>query len=116
MQIESRKTDGLIILIPSDKSLEAANSKDFKSQIVDQINEGTLLIVLNLSKVEFMDSSGLGSLISIVKLLSNAHGKIVLCNVGDQIKKLFNLTRLNQVFQIFSNEQEAIDSLKIPTP
>lgn len=115
MEIEIRKENSTVLVKPLEKSIEAGNSRDFKNRITDLIDEGTASIVLNLSRVEFMDSSGLGSLISILKLLSTMNGKIVICEANDQVTRLFGLTRLNQVFQFFLSQEEALNSLKTLT-
>ncbi len=116
MNIETKQDNGLLFVKPLDKSIEAANSKDFRGKIIDLINQGNSIVILNLSQVEFMDSSGLGALISILKLLANSQGKIVICEAQNQITKIFTLTRLDQVFQLFSNEKEAIVFLETLTP
>ena len=115
MNIQVKQAKGVTFVKPLEKSIEAANSREFKSQIVDLINSGKTLIILNLSSVEFMDSSGLGSLISILKLLTNCNGKILVCEVGDQVARLFSLTRLDQIFHLFRKEDEAVNFLNIPS-
>lgn len=115
MDIEIKQENGSLLIKPLEKSIEAGNSRDFKSRIVDLINEGNSTIILNLSKVEFMDSSGLGTLISALKLLNSVSGKIIICEANDQVTKLFALTRLNQIFQFYPKQEEAINSLKIST-
>lgn len=112
MNMEVRKENGILCLKPQEKSLEGLNSREFKKKITDYINEGNKIIVLNISNIEFMDSSGIGTLITILKLLSAQQGKIVFCEVHEAILRIFNLTRLDLVFQIFPNEKEAISALE----
>lgn len=115
MNLEIKQEKGLLLVKPLDKSIEATNSRDFKGKIMDLINQGNKMVILNLSKVEFIDSSGLGSLISVLKSLTNSQGKIAICEAQDPVIKVFTLTRLNQVFQFFPQEQAAINSLTILT-
>lgn len=115
MDIQIKHENGILLLQPQEKSLEGANSKIFKSKIIDLIDQGNKVIVLNISKIEFMDSSGLGCLISILKLLATIQGKIVLCGAQEAVIRIFNLTRLNIVFEIFTTEKDALNSLEILT-
>lgn len=112
MQIDRTQKDQLLLVKPLEKTIESANSRDFKTKLVDMINEGHHLMILNLSQVEFMDSSGLGCLISILKLLATHQGNLALYNVQEPVKRIFTLTRLNQVFSIYSTEEEAMQFLK----
>ncbi len=112
MNLEIKHENGILFLKPLERSIEAGNSKLFKGKVRDLINEGSKIILLNLSQVEFIDSSGLGSLISIVKLIENMQGALVLCNTQDQVNKIFKLTGVDRVFQIFSDENEALTSLE----
>lgn len=107
MEIEVRKEEALIIKL-LEKSLEASNSRDFKTKLLEFINQGQRMIILNLSQVEFIDSSGLGTLISILKLLANHQGNISICEMQEPVKRTFNLTRLNQVFSVYSTEEECL--------
>lgn len=112
MNIETKQENGVLFVKPLDKSIESFNSREFKSQVADLINQGHTSILLNLSEVEFIDSSGLGSLISILKLLAHSKGNIAICKAQDQAMRIFVLTRLNRAFQLFPDEEEAIQALK----
>lgn len=112
MELEVKQKDKILTVKPLDKSIEAANSRDFKSKLIDLINQGQHSIILNLSQIEFMDSSGLGSLISILKLLASHQGNIILCETQEPVKRIFTLTRLNQVFSLYPSEEEAFKFLQ----
>lgn len=110
--MEVREKDQVLVVKTLEKNLEAVNSREFKNQLVESINQGHHAIVINLSKVEFIDSSGLGSLISILKLLTTQKGSLAFCEIQEPVKRIFTLTRLNQVFSIFPTEEEAVKNLK----
>lgn len=112
MNIEVRQENGILCVKPQEKSLEGANSRELKKKITEYINQGNKIIVLNISNIEFMDSSGIGTLITILKLLASQQGKIVLCEVREAILRIFTLTRLDLVFKVFPTEKEAINSLE----
>lgn len=108
MEVEIKQKDHYHVVKPLEKSIEAVNSRDFKSKLIDLINQGNPRIIINLSKIEFMDSSGLGCLISLLKLVSSQQGSVVLCEIQEPVKRILALTRLNQVFTIYPSEEDAI--------
>lgn len=110
MQIAVKKTNNVVIVKPLGKRIDASNSSAFKGRILDLINEGNRDIVLDLSGVDFIDSSGLGAIISSLKTLGD-EGDLVLCGIRDSVMNLFRLTRMNRVFKIFPDEKEGISAL-----
>lgn len=111
MNLETKKNQEFIFLKPLEGSIDATVSTEFKGRVMDLINQGNNFFLLNLSKVDFIDSSGLGSMISILKTLSLNNGDIVLCELNKPVLNLLTLTRMNNVFKICGTEKEGIDSL-----
>ncbi|PJD97823.1 MAG: anti-anti-sigma factor [Parachlamydia sp.] len=106
------KTEGSIVLLkPITKNLDASVSTDFKAKVMDLINQGNTCFLLDLSQVDFIDSSGLGAIISILKNLSLNNGNIVICEIKAPILNLFKLTRMDQIFKIYPHQKEAVDFL-----
>ena len=112
MQIEEKKVNDLLIVTPLEKRLDASAAAGFKGKIVDWINSGNNRIVLDLSRVDFIDSSGLGAIVSCLKTLGG-NGDLVICGIQETVMSLFKLTRMNRVFQIFPTEAEALKALSI---
>lgn len=112
MELETDRTGNLIYLRPFIKSLDANESNEFKNILVDIVNKGNNFIILNLSKVDFMDSSGLEVLISLLKMISLKGGKLALCEINKPVLNLLNLSRLDQIFNIFATEDEAVKFIK----
>lgn len=110
MQIQSKKVGNILILKPSEKRIDASVATNFKGKIIDLINAGNKRIVLNLDGVDFIDSSGLGAIVSSLKAIGN-EGDLVICGISETVMTLFRLTRMNRVFQIFSTEDEALKAL-----
>lgn len=111
MELESRSLDSGIFLKPREKRIDAANAATFKSQLLDIVGQGNLRILIDLSEVDFMDSGGLGSLISVLKSLGK-QGRIVIVGAKGGVLRLFEITRMNTVFTLSANEQDAIEALK----
>jgi anti-sigma B factor antagonist len=74
------------------------------------INQGTNQVVMDLSAVKFMDSTGLGSLVSVLKLLGGKRD-LILCGVKGMLQDLFKLTRMDRVFVIVDTEADAVKKL-----
>ena len=110
MQLQENKLADVLIVRPMEKRIDAATATEFKQKIGEWIDAGNRRIVLNLGKVDFMDSSGLGAVISGLKRIGD-QGNIVICEVKETNLSLFRLTRMDRVFDIFSSEEEALRSL-----
>jgi anti-sigma B factor antagonist len=72
------------------------------------IDKGIVKFLFNLEKTNFVDSLGLGLMLSIAKSLKKINGQFKICAVTSNIKNLFELTKLNQYFDIYDNKEEAI--------
>lgn len=106
MEFEQGALDNISILkISGDITLY--NAGELKQKINQLMSEGVLRIVLDLSGVAFIDSSGIGAMISVKTLLKKKGGDIKLSNAGDTVKSVFTLTRLNQIFDFRESAEEA---------
>ncbi len=105
-----RIENDILIVQPNIERLDASVAVDFKEKMADLIKRGHSMIILNLSVVEFIDSSGLGSIVSSLKTIGR-NGDLVLCGINRNIMSMFKLTRMDRVFRIFSSEGEAISLL-----
>ena len=110
MHIEDKKLRNVLIVNILDKRLDANIAYEFKDKMASYISTGDHLIVLNISDVDYIDSSGLGAIVSSLKMLGDK-GDIVICGTQDTVMRMFKLTRMNKVFRMYETENEAIDSL-----
>lgn len=81
-------------------------------QLHELIDNGKKSIVVDLSRVKFMNSSGLGMLIGALTTMRNAGGDLRICNASDKIESLLMVTKLITVFQHFRSLDDAINSYK----
>jgi anti-sigma B factor antagonist len=72
------------------------------------LNENKRHFVLNLSAVDYIDSSGLGQLISIWTSIRNKNGQMTVLNPNKRVQRLFDITRLDSIFEVFDNEADAV--------
>ena len=112
MQLKHKKTNDVLIVRPLEKRIDASTAAEFKQKMGEWIDSGNRRIVLNLSEVDFIDSSGLGAIISGFKKIGN-DGNLVICTVKESVMSLFRLTRMNRVFDIYASETEALDALSV---
>lgn len=111
MNLETKKDGEVVILRPLSNNIDSTVCSEFKARVGDLIDQENNFFLLNLSQVDFIDSSGLGAMISILKTLTQNNGDIVLSNVKAPVFNLFKMTRLNGVFKIYSTEKEGLDFL-----
>lgn len=82
-----------------------------RSRMVDLVDQGKYNIIVDLQKVDFLDSSGLGVLVGGLKRVKPHKGSIVLVINEDKILKIFKITGLTKVFPIFDTEKKAVSSI-----
>lgn len=93
--------------------LDAVIAPDFKKKIQGYIEEGRSFLVIDLSRVDFIDSTGLGSLVACLKIIkrnidTGENKEIVLCGINQKVMPLFQLTRMDQIFNIRKDRDDAL--------
>ena len=91
-KLESKNTDEFLVLYPKGE-LDVYNTKNFKEKTIKDI-------LFDFSELEYLDSTGLGSLIYILKEIEKDGNKIVIENINNSIMKLFKITKLEDMFEI----------------
>ena len=112
MKLNVTRKDGILIINPKVKRIDASVATDFKSKLIDFLENGDKVIVINLSEVDFIDSSGLGAMVLILRKIGT-DGRIKLCKLKEGVRCIFELTRLDEVFEIHKSEEGALESLRI---
>ena len=109
MRREIAEKNRILIVRPLEDKIDSIVAPEFKSEMIELINRGSTDVIINLSDVKYIDSSGLGVLVSLIKAIGE-QGDLKFCGACERIKSLFELTRLNKIFSIYHSEDEAIDS------
>ena len=110
MKIKERKRDGVAILEMSGKLMGGPDAESFAEILKTLIHEGTHNVVVNLEKVKWVNSTGLGILISGYTTLKKSGGELKLLKVSDRIENIFIVSKLFTVFESFQDEDEAVRS------
>ena len=107
MDIAADKIDGIVVATVPVEELDAGNAGDFKRDMAPMLEANTK-VVLDLSQLRFVDSSGLGAMLSCLRQLSAKRGDLKLCGMSKQVRGLFELVRMHRIFDIFGTREEAV--------
>ncbi|HLG17204.1 MAG TPA: STAS domain-containing protein [Blastocatellia bacterium] len=110
MEIKERVVEGVSVLDLSGKIVLGEGDMQVKERIKDLLADGQRKILLNLGDVSYIDSAGLGALISGYTTVRREGGQLRLINLTKRIQDLLAITKLITVFDTFDNEKAAIDS------
>ena len=110
MNITKRNTDEKTSVISLDGTLNARSADQVKDTFRQAVGEGIRNVVLDLSSVPFIDSSGLAALVSGLKTLNEKNGSLKLASLQSQADLLFKLTMFDKVFEIFADVDAALAS------
>lgn len=114
MELTHEVKGELLIIRIEEENLDAKAAPLFKKQVTDLVNESHIhRVILDLSKLNFIDSTGLGSFLSILRMLNGAHGDLKLCHMSRPIRTIFELVCMHKIFEIYNTVEEAIRSFKI---
>jgi len=110
MKITVTENNGVAILSLRSERLDAHNSDMVKDELKRRFADGAGKVLVDLGEVSFIDSSGLGALVSGFKSAMAAKGRLALAGLQAQVHSMFELTRLNRVFDIYPTVEEAVSS------
>ncbi|MCE2961889.1 MAG: STAS domain-containing protein [Chitinophagales bacterium] len=111
MKSTIEKNERYTIFSIKEKNLTSHNSSDLKSEIAILVAEGYNSILLNLSELEFMDSSGLGALLNADRTTKENNGFLVIYGLNENNGNLIRIAKLDKVLIIAPTQKEAIDLL-----
>jgi anti-sigma B factor antagonist len=99
-------SDVTAVAVPVEE-LDASNVSELKRDIAPLL-QANAQVVLDLSRVRFMDSSGLGAMLSCQRQLTARKGELKLCGLTKQVRAAFELVRLHRIFDIYPSKAEAV--------
>ena len=112
MQFEESSILDVLVVRVRESRIVADIAAQFKEGLIAYVTSGKRRIVLDLSQVTFIDSSGLGALIGSLKAIG-AGGELALCGARESVISMLKLTRMDKVFRIFATPEEAAASLSL---
>ena len=102
----------LVVLEPKGKIMGGPDASMLHDQLHEYIKQGKKKVIIDLSKVDWMNSTGLGILISALTTLKKNQGELKLANVTDKIQSLLTITKLVTVFETYDSVDQAAGSFK----
>ncbi len=110
--VKSEKSDGYTICtFDQTTKLNAVNSEEVKAEINRHFNNPGTKLILDLGNIDFIDSSGFGVLLSVMKNAKNNSGTFVICCIKPNVLALFKLLQLHNIFHLHDNLEEAKQSV-----
>lgn len=102
-----RPEDGVVVLIPR-SDIDMSRSPELRTVIRQEMGGSTHKVVIDLDGVEYMDSSGLATLVEAMRNANNDKSRLVLCNMNPKVSAIFEIARLDSFFSIVASRDEAI--------
>jgi len=112
MKIGVKNYDDVYVLTLKGKLMGGPETTAVHDKVKELIEEDKKRIVLDLSKVKWMNSSGLGVIMGCFTSLKNADGELKICGASEKVKSLFMITKLVTLFESYKNVKEAVESFK----
>ncbi|MCP4575048.1 MAG: STAS domain-containing protein [Deltaproteobacteria bacterium] len=109
MEISEKRIEDMDVLVLTGR-LEASSAKELKGRVDALVKEKRVKLIVDMAGVDFIDSSGLGSLVSSLRAVNEQKGDIKVVSLQKQVRSIFELTRLHRIFGIFDDVEAAIKS------
>jgi anti-sigma B factor antagonist len=109
--LKTEKINNIIVVSFNNVSrLNALVSEPIKEELKGFFNKANTKLILNLEGVQFIDSSGFGVFLSVMKVANNNYGYFKICNASHEVMELFKLLQLHNVFEIYTNLDDCVKS------
>ena len=96
------------LIVTIEGHLVVTNRQEFKQAILDAVEQGVRVVVVDFTTSGYIDSSGLGALVSLSRRLRDAGGDLRLVGLNDDLRTLFELTRLDALFPLYATRADAL--------
>ncbi len=106
MEVLVEKKENLAVVKVTGRALDAGNAPGFKEKMAAVIEENSH-VVLDVSSLEFLDSSGLGVILSCLRKLTAKGGDMKLCGMTKPVRALFELVRMHRIIEVYNTQEEA---------
>ena len=106
----SMHRQGDVLVVDVEGQLIVGNRQELKQKVLDELERGERRFLIDFAKTGYIDSSGLGVLVSLSKKIREQGGELRLANLNDDLKTLFELTKLDTLFQIADSRERGLES------
>src|ERR1700720_2900854 len=101
---------GPVVVVGVEGQLIVGNRQELKQKVLDELEKGERKFLIDFARPGYIDSSGLGVLVSLSKKIREQGGELRLANLNDDLQTLFELTKLDTLFQISDTRERALES------
>jgi anti-sigma B factor antagonist len=112
LKVTPRRVDERTQALDLEGEVDVYTAPLLRQEIMDQVDAGVTHLLVNLEKVEYLDSTGLGILIGGVKRLKEQNGSLKLVGPSARITRIFEITGLNKIFDVYASEADALAATK----
>jgi anti-sigma B factor antagonist len=110
MKIEERREGDVLVLILQGELMGGDDSGIFQDRIYQAIQENTVDVVVDMEQIKWMNSAGLGKIMAGLTTLRGSGGDLKLAHLSDRVRRPIEITKLDNVIQIFTSTEDAIAS------
>ncbi len=107
MVVKDKKV-GDVVVLSVEGEINFNSSPDFRKSFLKVLDSKEQKVIINLSNVAYVDSSGLATLVEALQKIKGAGGRLKLTNLSAKVKSLFEITKLEKLFEIFLTEEDAL--------
>jgi anti-sigma B factor antagonist len=107
MSFQTSKDNGVVV-VDVDGQLIVGNRQELKQKVLDELESGERKFLIDFTNTGYIDSSGLGVLVSLSKKIREQGGELRLANLNEDLRTLFELTKLDTLFSIADSREEAL--------
>ena len=104
--------DIIVVRFDNVNRFNALIAEPVKEQLKEYYNKPKTKLILNLDSIDFVDSTGFGVFLSIMKTANNNYGFFKICNINAEVMELFKLLQLHNVFEIYSSLEDCVESFQ----
>jgi anti-sigma B factor antagonist len=101
---------GEVVVVDVEGQLIVGNRNELKQKVIDELEKGARKVLIDFARTGYIDSSGLGVLVTLSRRIRELGGELRLANLNEDLKTLFELTKLDTLFQISDTKERALQS------
>lgn len=110
--VQADEVDGILVLTIQADHLDAANCRDFRESAREAMKAAGR-VVLDAGSVRFVDSAGLGSILSLLRQLEERGGSLAIARVSPSVQQVFDLVQLPRIIQMYATTQDAVRAYRV---
>jgi len=111
MELRVRRQEGGVAVVDVEGEVDLHGTPRLRDALTELARSANAKVVVNLARVNYIDSSGLGVLVGAMKEAGKSGGKLVLAGLNREVRTVFDLTRLSRFFDIYDSETAALAKL-----